>query len=264
MERVRSSGWWQAGFVLLASGIAACGSPPVHKQLDMVPIGTYTPPEGSSTTSTTTDSDTGGTSTSSDPVVPAEKGSECTSARFDNLYLILTNPACQVDTRGDKPSDVKADLEVSVAAKTPEIVPGGRVDLVVQYKNKGQKPLQLHFLLDPSPRFDVDALDAKGRLVGVPKGKAPKAPKPSQKNTARITLLPGGVAKMKVGWTVSNTRWATEQVKGEVPEGGYPKAPTTPLPTGSYTLRLVTPLTLVVEGADRELSAPKVAMDVKE
>ncbi len=230
----------------------------------MVPIGTFTPPEGTSTTTPSTDSDTSSTPASSDPVTTNEKGSECTAARFENLYLILTNPACQVDTRGDKPSDVKPDLEVSVGAKTPEITPGGRVDLVISYKNKGQRPLQLHFLLDPSPRFDVDALDGKGRLVGVPKGKAPKAAKTSQKSTARITLLPGGTARMKVGWNASNTRWATEQVKGDVPEGGYPKAPTTPLPTGSYTLRLVTPLTLVVEGAERELSAPKVAMDVKE
>ncbi len=231
----------------------------------MVPIGTFTPPEGTSTTSPTTDTDNTTTPAGTDSVVPSEKSADCTSARFDNLYLVLTNPACQVDTRGDKPADVKADLEVSVAAKTPEIVPGGRVDLVISYKNKSQRPLQLHFLLDPAPRFDVDALDGKGRLVGVPKGKVPKAAKPSQKNTARITLLPGGVAKMKVGWTASNTRWATEQVKGgEVPEGGYPKAPTTPLATGSYTLRLVTPLTLVVEGADRDLSAPRVAMDVKE
>jgi len=231
----------------------------------MVPIGTFTPPEGTSTTAPSSDTDNSTQASSSDPVVPAEKGSECTSARIENLYLVLTNPACQVDTRGDKPSDVKGDLEVSVAAKTPEIVPGGRVDLVVSYKNKSQKNLQLHFVLDPSPRFDVDALDAKGRLVGVPKGKAPKQPKPSKKETARITLLPGGIAKMKVGWTASNARWATEQVKGgDVPDSGYPKAPTTPLPTGSYTLRLVTPLTLVVEGAERDLSAPKVAMDVKE
>jgi hypothetical protein len=229
----------------------------------MVPIGTFTPPEGTATT-TTTDTDSSGTPGGDGPSMPAEKGAECTSARFDNLYLILTNPTCQVDTRGDKPSDVKGDLEVSVAAKTPDIVPGGRVDIVISYKNKSQKPLQLHFLLDPAPRFDVDALDGKGRLVGIPKGKAPKAPKQAQKSTARITLLPGGIAKMKLAWNASNTRWATEQVKGEVPEGGYPKAPTTPLPTGSYTLRMVTPLILVQEGADKDLTAPRVSMDVKE
>ena len=261
-----SSGWsWGAWLSVSVAGMAACTPPPAHRQLDMVPIGTFTPPEGTSTTTPSGDNDSPGTASSTDPVAPGEKGAECTSARFDNLFLVLTNPACQVDTRGDKPADVKGELEVSVAAKTTEIVPGGRVDLVVQYKNKSQKPLQLHFVLDPSPRFDVDALDGKGRLVGVPKGKVPKAGKSVQKSTARITLLPGGVAKMKVGWNASNTRWATEQVKGgEVPDSGYPKAPTTPLLTGSYTLRLVTPLTLVVEGADRDLSAPKVAMEVKE
>ena len=167
----------------------------------MVPIGTGTPTDA--TSSQTPDSSDTTTPAASDgaPQVPPEKGSECTGARFDNLYLILTNPSCQVDTRGDKPVDVKADLDVSVAAKTPEIVPGGRVDIVVSYKNKGQKPLQLHFVLDPSPRFDVDAFDTKGRPAGVPKGRVPKAPKPSQKTTARITLLPGGVAKMKIAGT---------------------------------------------------------------
>jgi hypothetical protein len=247
----------------MAVGLIACGPPPAHKQIDMVPIGTYTPPEGQSTTTAPADSDTPADTTA--PLQSTDKGAECSGAKFDNLYLTLTNPACVVDTRGDKPADVKDQLDLSVASKTPEIVPGGRVDLVITYKNKSQRPLQLNFTLDPSPRFDVEALDSKGRLVGVPKGKPPKAAKPGQKQTARITIAPGGVAKMKVGWNASNTRWATEQVKGgDVPEGGYPKAATTPLPTGSYTLRVVTPLTLVEESRDRELTAPKVSMDVKE
>jgi hypothetical protein len=255
-------------FCLLSGGIVgafvvACSPPPAHRQVEMVPIGTYTPPEGQGTTAPTTDTDT--TPDNSAPLQSTDKASECSGAKFDNLYLTLTNSACVVDTRGDKPVDVKEQLDLSVAAKTPEIVPGGRVDLVITYKNKSTRPLQLNFTLDPSPRFDVEALDSKGRVVGVPKGKPPKAAKPSQKTTARITISPGGVAKMKVGWNASNTRWATEQVKGgEVPEGGYPKAPTTPLPTGSYTLRVLTPLTLVEESRDRELTAPKVSMDVKE
>lgn len=207
---------------------------------------------------------------SKDPLQPtAEKRTEeCTGGRFDNLYLLLTNRSCEVDARGDPPLNVKDALEVKVTSSTPQIVPGGRVDLLITYRNKSSRPLPLTFVLDPSPRFDAEAYNAQGRLSGIPATKPPQPKKPKApppKTYARMVLSPGGIAKMKTGWTASNFRWATELVKnGEIPDSGYPKVATTPIAKGQYTLRLVTPLVFVIESADRELSSPKIPVEVAE
>ncbi len=253
-----------------AAALAGCGPRPERRPIEMEPIGTIDPsklpPKPTKDEGGTSESPTPAASTaSSDPPPGDSKASECTSAKFDNLYMALTNKACEFDAKGERPADVKNDLEVKLSPSTSQIVPGGRVDLVVSYRNKGSKPLPLFFALDPVPRFDVESTDAKGRPAGAPPGKPPK--KPSRAPTrviAKIVLAPGGTAKMKTGWNASNHRWATEQVKGEVPETGYPRVPTTSLAKGIYTVRVTTPLVLVQEGADRELSAPKVSIEVAE
>src|SRR6185436_17084588 len=130
--------------------------------------------------------------------------------------LLLTNKTCEVDAHADAPQNVKDALEVKVTSSTPQIVPGGRVDILITYRNKSSKPLNLTFVLDPSPRFDADVYDKAGKQVGInaptpPKPK--KAPPPPPKTWSRITITPGGIAKMKTGWTASSFRWATELLK---------------------------------------------------
>ena len=272
MQEVRARGRWVFSVGLAALG-AACTPHVARKPIEMEPIGTVDPSklppkpkeDGASDAPSPAASASATSSTPSDPPPGDSKSADCTGAKFDNLYMVLTNKSCEVDAKGERPADVKSDLEVKVSPSTSQIVPGGRVDLVVSFRNKGSRPLPLYFALDPSPRFEVEATDGKGRPAGAPAGKPPKKPsRPPTRTIAKVTLSPGGTAKMKTGWTASNHRWATEQVKGEVPETGYPRTPTTPLAKGTYSVRVTTPLILVQEGADRELSAPKVSIEVAE
>ncbi len=57
-------------------------------------------------------------------------------------------------------------------------------------------------------------------------------------------------------------KWAPEKVRGTSVEKGYPRVPNGPLPKGKYTLKVATPLIGVFEGADHEVSAPKLDLEV--
>jgi hypothetical protein len=111
------------------------------------------------------------------------------------------------------------------------------------------------------PRFDIEAVESKGRRVDLPTGKPPKtltAPAREVK-AARVTLAPGETARVKIPWEAVKFRWAPERAKSW--EGrGYPRAPAGPLGAGKYTLRVVLPLIGVFEKG--ELDVPKVAIDV--
>jgi hypothetical protein len=76
---------------------------------------------------------------------------------------------------------------------------------------------------------------------------------------ARITLAPGGSARVKIAWDAVQTRWAPEKVKTW--EGrGYPRVAAGPLPAGKYVLRVVIPLVGVFEKG--ELEVPKLPIEV--
>ena len=52
-------------------------------------------------------------------------------------------------------------------------------------------------------------------------------------------------------------------MKGTPPELGYPTAPAGPLPKGVYTLKVITPLTGIFEGMDKEVSTVRTTVTVK-
>src|SRR5205823_934345 len=98
------------------------------------------------------------------------------------------------------------------------ITPGGRVDVTVTLRNKSNEPLTLWFSGDPTPRFEVEALDAKGKRVDVPSGKQPAWPKgtaPPSRDVkgSRYTLEKGGSARLKLLWDASKWKWAPERAK---------------------------------------------------
>jgi hypothetical protein len=78
-----------------------------------------------------------------------------------------------------------------------------------------------------------------------------------------VTLVAQGTGKLVVPWEAVRTKWAPEKFKGTPPEMGYPRSPAGPLAKGKYRLRVVTPLTGVFEGIDKEVSAPKVEIGVQ-
>jgi hypothetical protein len=167
-----------------------------------------------------------------------------------------------------KLADVSASLEVKLVASPNQVAPGGHSDLIVTYTNKSAAPLALNFLLDPTPRFTVEVYGATNKRAELPKSKPPPpkggaAPAdPTAPGTARVTLAPGGKATAKIDFNAVKLKWAPELVKGTPPEQGYPTSPAGPLPKGTYTLKVVTPLVGVFEGSDHEVSTVKTTLAV--
>jgi len=197
-------------------------------------------------------------------------GNPCTAFELD-LMAALSHSACEVPNVAKnlvKPQEVKDKITVS-ASIAPHVGPGSQNDITVTYKNKGAVPVSLDFIVDPFPRFSVETFDAKtNKRVDPPTAPEPKLPDgmeprvPGDPKTARVTLPSNGTATVKVPWNASRLKWAPEKLKGTPPELGYPKVPDKPLPKGKYNLRVITPLTNVFEGIDKEISAPRTSVDV--
>jgi hypothetical protein len=197
------------------------------------------------------------------------KASMCTGSDVD-LASALIQVACEVPAdQASAMRDLKGQLDVRVAASPAKVAPGGHSDIVITYKNMKKAPLSLDFMLDPTPRFSVEAYDAKGgKRVDMPPGHEPAPPKDatdkpaSPQSTGRVTIAPGGSAHVRIGWDAVRTKWAPEKYKGTPPEMGYPRAPNGPLGKGKYQLHVVTPLINVLEGTEHEVTAPHLDIEV--
>ena len=189
-----------------------------------------------------------------------------------DLGAALMNAACEV--RNPKPDDKTGRPEGQARGlrsrrRAPTISPGSRVDFMLTLTNKSNAPIPLYFTLDPTPRFPTETYDAKNRRAEMPVGNPPPLPKgvPAREatshETARVTIVPNGTAKLTVPWDAVKTKWAPDKLRGTPPEMGYPRVPAGPLAKGTYTVRVAMPLVLVFEGTEREVSAPKAQIVVK-
>jgi hypothetical protein len=233
-----------------------CSTPKQRKPIEMAPIGTVP-----IVTRTADEGERGPTTTPNSGTPSAAKEAACTSDDFESLEDALKQCDAKMPRGADVPSGMREKLEVKVTTGTASITPGGRVDLTVTLKNKSNEPLPLYFTGDPTPRFDVETVDAKGRRADLPAGKPPKSPALPARDVkaARITLAPGGTARVRIAWDAVKFRWAPEKAKSW--EGrGYPRAPAGPLGAGKYTLRVVLPLVGVFEKG--ELDVPKLPIEV--
>jgi hypothetical protein len=196
------------------------------------------------------------------------KKDECNVFDEPNLEGVLLKSACEVATPTGQPPDFGKKLEVKVSVNPPKVAPGGHADLLVTFANKSPAPIQLFFTIDPMPRFEVEVYDKKSNRVDLPKNQPPPLPAgmpartPGEPRTARIFLAANGTARMSIPWDAVKLKWAPEKLKGTPPEKGYPRAPAGPLPKGKYAIKVLTPLTNVFEGIDREVSQPLVQVDV--
>lgn len=240
----RASAWrpllcalgWGAGLV----SVAGCPPSREPRRLEMEPIGTV---KGVATTPL--DEDGEGDVTTPNSGTPAPGTTPCSAPDFDDLEEALKR--CEVPMpRASEVPAIKDKLEVSVTASSPTITPGGRLDVQITLRNTSGDPLALYFTGDPSPRFDVEAVDTKGRRVDVPPGKWPGYPKgfrpeAREAKAAKVTLDKNGSARIKVPWDAVKMKWAPEKAK--VWQGrGYPRVPSGPLARGKYSLRVVLPL----------------------
>jgi hypothetical protein len=200
----------------------------------------------------------------------AKSASICTGFELD-LVAALGHSACEVTDMKPtdvKPVDMKGKLDIKVMTSANKVAPGGKVDVIVVFANKSKAPLTLDFLLDPTPRFQIETLDSKKRRADMPSARQPPIPMgmpervASTQGLARVTIVPNGTAHANLSWDAVRMRWAPEKLKGTPPEMGYPRVASGPLPKGKYTLRVVTPLLNANEGAEHEISAPKVPIEV--
>ncbi len=200
----------------------------------------------------------------------APKKDPCTGFEMD-LGSALMQAACEVPNPkpDEKTVDMKGKLSVTLVPSSATVSPGGHADLVLTLANKSSSPIPLSFTLDPTPRFPTETYDKKNKRADMPPGNPPALPKgvpprvATSHETARITLVPNGTAKMTIPWDAVKTTWAPEKLKGSSPESGYPRKPSGSLPKGTYTVRVAMPLVLVFEGTEREVSAPKTTITVK-
>ncbi len=202
---------------------------------------------------------------------PEPPKNPCQQFEMDLTTALLQN-ACEVPNAkpGDKTQELGSKVDIKVVASAATVAPGGKIDLTVIFTNKSKENVSLDFTLDPTPRFVTEAYDAKSKArVDKPAGNPPALPKgmapreATSHSTARVTLVPNATAKAVVPWDAVRTRWAPEKLKGTPPEMGYPRVPAGPLPRGKYTVRVMTPLTQVFEGLDKEVSGPKVEVTVQ-
>jgi hypothetical protein len=200
------------------------------------------------------------------------KKDECIGFDVASLEDILSKAPCEVpNQRPDsiEQKDMKGKIEVKVDASPTSTAPGGKVDLLVSIANKTKEPITLNFRIDPTPRFDVEVMDKKGKRVDMPAGTPPNPksgesqPPPADPKTAKLTIAAGGTARQRVTWEAVKTAWAPEKVKGWPPEKGFPRKPAGPIAKGKYVIKVNTPLVGVQEGAEHEISAPKVEIEVK-
>lgn len=201
----------------------------------------------------------------------APKKDICTGQDLNNLEELLNKSECEVADK--KPEslenpDMKGKLEVTVGASPTKVAPGGKVDLLVTFANKTKEPMALHFRIDPLARFETEAFDAKKKRADVPATPPPPPPKghsappPADQKVAKVTVGAGGKAIVRVPWDAVKMKWAPEKVRGTASEKGYPRVPNGPLAKGKYNVRVLTPLVGVFEGADHEVSGPKVDIEV--
>lgn len=245
-------------FLLFCAPLTACTpNAPPHKALEMQPIGTVrndaAPPP--------TEGDGGFTTPNSATPAPSNEG-PCVGSRFDSVEQALKQCEVPMPKSGEVPSGLHDKLDIQVSTNPSQAKPGGHLEVVVLFRNKTADPLSLYFTGDPTPRFDVEAVDAKGKRVDLPAGKPPKAP-PSpgrEAKASRLTLSPAGTARVVLSWDAVKTKWAPEKMKTW--EGrGFPRASAGPLPAGKYTLRVVLPLLGLFEKGDADL--PRVAISVE-
>lgn len=256
--RSRAAGFLAATLVASVL-VAGCTPPPQRKPIEMEPIGTV--PNIPRTADDVGEGDL--TTPNSGTPIPIKEGA-CTSTDFEDLEEALKGCEVPMPKSGEVPSGMRGKLDVRVTSSTLSTTPGGRVDLQVVLRNKSAEPLPLYFSGDPSPRFEVEAVDGKGRRVDMPSGRQPAYPRghtpPSREAKAyKITLGGGGSARVKVAWDAVKTKWAPDKLKTW--EGrGYPRAPAGNLGVGKYTLRVLVPLIGVFEKGELEL--PKVPIEV--
>lgn len=257
----RPTAWACAGGLVATFASACSPAPSPRSPLEMEPIGTV--PDVPRVANEPDDGESFTTPNSGTP--SPVKEAACSGGDFDALDDVLRRCEAPMPQPSELPSGIADKLQIRVRANAPSVERSGRLELTLTLQNVSNEPLTLYFSGAPSPRFDVEAIDAKGRRVDVPKGKPPPWPKGTEAQhtsvrAARVTLSPGTSGTIVIPWRAVTYRWAPDLATSW--EGrGYPRAASGPLAKGRYTLRFVVPLLGVFEKGELEL--PILAVTVR-
>ncbi|MBI4954112.1 MAG: hypothetical protein HY908_18960 [Myxococcales bacterium] len=279
--RLRGMRFGHAAVLAPALALAACRGPaeahppepaapsgsarPVAAPADTAPTDTARPTAPSAASSATA---TGEPATAPAMAVPAE----CRGSSFDLDALFATAGTLTLSVEADGkralrpggacsvphalaslvPASGAAGLEVSLGLEPARVRPGGEVRLTVTFANRGAEPLTLGFrscvgdpLLEVEGAFAADGTHAdevpSDYGCGVSKGCDPRM--------LVLRLAAGGSAR-------ATGRYRAERVKLG-PPCAY--APVGPLASGSYSLRVMTPL---VQGGGPAAARAEAVLEV--
>lgn len=180
-----------------------------------VPIGTGAPP---------VDND----GTKSSPVISASRNpaNECPSDRIDDLDGTVRGGDCDADP---PVSYALANrLGVKVTLSSPEVPSGGRLEVRMVFENLSKEKLPVYFYRDPTVKFPMLAVNAKGHDQTYPAGAVTDT---FTGSIARVVLSPKGTIHVKVPFEAVRFKWKKIGKDRELIEAGG-------LPKGEYRLRV--------------------------
>lgn len=218
--------------------VACSGRRTEPRAIEMVPIGT----DVGTGRGEAADGAVTGVNSAADVVLK----DECAGVELDDLTRAFVE-ACEATSADERTASLGDKLEARVSVSPEAVAPGGQVTLAVVLRNKTAEPLVLVFSGAPTPTFDVEARDDKGRRAGWPAGKPPK-PRKARSTEAlssklyKVTLAANGVARLSTSWDAIRTRWAPEKTQTAWSDRPFPRAPAGPLSPGRYLLRVSVPL----------------------
>ena len=214
----------------------------------------------------------------------------CTGADID-LLSVIKSRNCTIDHA--EPWVSREALEATVTLSNEAITPGGKIDVVVTYKNNDSIPLTLVLSDAYAYRYGtpVEAYRERHKPVGESRVLAEGdtsgliteghseitfmtavddlatrncARNRTRDGYSRVVLPPGGSAHVKLPWTASRARssQATRGMRGLAVGDGCDVVATTALPAGDYTLSIATPV-MLASGVGVELGRHLARVHVK-
>ena len=195
--------------------VATACTPRQRIPIKEVPIGTGAPP---------VDND----GSKSGPTIPPSRnpGNECLFDKADDLDGIVRGGDCDSDPPVSYALGER--LGVKVTLSSPDVVPGGKVEVRITLENLSKEKLPVYFYRDPTVTFPLLAMNARGKEVVFPEGAQPEA---FSGSIARIVLFPGGKIYVSTKFEAVRFKWRKTGKDRELIEAGG-------LPKGEYQLRV--------------------------
>lgn len=206
--------------LVLVTGLAvatASSGCQTHERIPIenIPLGTGAPP---------VDND----GSKSSPVVPTSFNTknECPFDKLDDLDGTVRGGDCDSDPPVSYALANRLGVKVSLSQK--DVAPGGRIEVRMTFENLSKDKLPVYFYRDPTVKFPMLAINAKGHDQTYPDGATSDT---FSGSIARIVLAPKGTIIVKVPFDAVRYKWKKNGKERELIEAGG-------LPKGDYQLRV--------------------------